>query len=110
MCARIAVIFPAFEPFAQLLRIIRHLHFQSNQLIAAASRFGTPSFAFEPHHRAAIGARLDRQHDRAISRGAFHFCAMQSFVDRDRQIHADMIAIAPEKGVRCDFNHNQAIT
>ena len=79
------------------------------ELIAAPARLCAPALALKPHDCATIGTWLDRQHDRPIDRGAFHAASAQRLVERDRQIHADIVAVAAEEGVWADFDQHDAI-
>ena len=54
------------------------------------------ALALEPEGAPAIGVRRDRELDRAVERRHAHFRAEHGFIERDRQIEPQIVAVALE--------------
>src|SRR5688500_17629878 len=92
---------PAFDEAGEL-GIVGHVDHQGDELVAALPVLAGEALALEPQHLARARPLGNAQHHRAVDRRHPHLGAEHRFVERHRQIEADIVAFATEEAVRLD--------
>ena len=104
---------PAVGPFGgkalQLSIIGRDVDHQRDELIAAPAILLVKALALQAQRLARAAPLGDRQHDGALDGRHLDRTAQHRFVQGDRQVQADVVAVAGEEGMGADLDRDDRI-
>ena len=107
--ARVARRVPFLGELLQLGVVRRNVDLDAHQLVAALAVLGGEAAALEAQHLARRRPLGNGQHHRPFGRRHLHLGAEHRFLQRDREIQANVVAFAREEAVRSDLDRDDRV-